>query len=54
MRHKGDLTGAIAEYREAVQRDPQLSRGLRRLGVALGENGDVERGSVDAADGHKS
>ena len=41
MRHKGDLAGAIAAYRDAVQRDPQSSRGLRRLGVTLGENGDV-------------
>ncbi|QMV18672.1 tetratricopeptide repeat protein [Granulicella sp. 5B5] len=41
MRHNKDLTGAIAAYRQAVQLDPQSSRGLRRLGVALGENGST-------------
>ena len=36
---QGDLTGAIASYRKALEFDPQSSRAARRLGVALGNAG---------------
>ncbi len=35
MRHSGDLDGAIARYRHALEIDPLSVRGQRRLGVAL-------------------
>lgn len=41
QRKLNDLTGAIASYREAVQRDPLSERGQRRLGVALSSAGQT-------------
>jgi len=43
MRHAGDLTGAIAAYRQALTADPLSSRAQRRLGVALGSAGQVDQ-----------
>jgi tetratricopeptide (TPR) repeat protein len=42
MRHKGDLSGAINAYRQALVSDPLSSRAQRRLGATLGiaERGD--------------
>jgi Flp pilus assembly protein TadD len=42
MRHTGDLTGAIAAYRDALSLDPFSSRAQRRLGVALGSAGETD------------
>jgi tetratricopeptide (TPR) repeat protein len=42
MRHKGDLSGAIDAYRQALALDPLSSRAQRRLGVALGSAGQAE------------
>jgi tetratricopeptide (TPR) repeat protein len=41
-RHSGDLTGAIAAYRDALKVDPLSSRAQRRLGVALGDASDTD------------
>ena len=39
---KGDLAGAIAEYRTALRLDPNFVMAHYNLGHALGENGDRE------------
>lgn len=40
LRHSGDLDGAVAAYRKALAVDPLSSRAQRRLGAALGEQGN--------------
>ena len=39
-RNKGDLDGAIAEYREALRLNPNDDEAHFNLGVALGKKGD--------------
>jgi len=38
----GDLDGAIAEYRHAIQLDPKSGDAHFRLGSAIGKKGDVD------------
>ncbi|MHB1071787.1 MAG: tetratricopeptide repeat protein [Gemmatimonadaceae bacterium] len=42
LRQTGDLTGAIASYREAIEKDPSLVEGWLNLGTALAEQSQAD------------